>query len=367
MSTRCKAALICQLKRPLHAQTVNREPAKLEHADEVQGQLGSPPVARVEATNELAQNLPPQQVLEALPSLREELKVHCCLCRQWTPKRGGTKLHMRGTRQQEWNAYGKAAEAECLKHADLITSHGGCPFCQEPHFAVKRAARARASKCQVLFQIIFMKVRQETPCVPQSSRVSITRHDGAELQLCVPPPVPVAEKPTPTQAEFLLRHCCICGREQPNLRSLKTHMHKSHKEIWIDTDELSRDCKQFLTTADKTCPYCNKTSRIAKDHAPFCPVIFQHCLIAKLHCPGLTHDGAEEEEDQAEVGKKRQRPAPEPARTTGKGKGKGKMRNNWARGGWQKQDTDMEEALNAMAKLCLRQETECTCKRQRVE
>ena len=67
---------------------------------------------------------------------------------------------------------------------------------------------------------------------------------------------------------------------------------------------------------------------------------------------------AMEEEDQAEVGKKRQRPAPEPARTTGKGKGKGKMRNNWARGGWQKQDTDMEEALKAMAKLCLRQETE---------
>ena len=54
-------------------QVLQPEPTKLEHADEAPGQLESPPAARVEATNELAQKLPPQQVLEALPSLREEL------------------------------------------------------------------------------------------------------------------------------------------------------------------------------------------------------------------------------------------------------------------------------------------------------
>ena len=30
-------------------------------------------------------------------------------------------------------------------------------------------------------------------------------------------------------------------------------------------------------------PYCGKTSRIAKDHAPFCPVLYQFCLLKKLH------------------------------------------------------------------------------------
>ena len=228
---------------------------------------------------------PPWEALQQCPQLQPELSHHCCLCRQWTPARGGTKTHLRGSHAEDWRKAGKSAEHQCLSYASRVTSTSGCPFCLAPRFADKRAARAHAQNCQVLFQLVFLReLRQPAPMPEATAQHSLVLKNGDRIPIAIA--VPVLSQPTPEQSQFLLRHCCICAQTQPDLRSLKKHLHKAHPATWLDTDTLSRDCKAVLTTADKTCPYCGKTSRVAKDHAPYCPVIYQFCLLKRLHSAG---------------------------------------------------------------------------------
>ena len=224
----------------------------------------------------------PLEVLQHHSWLQAELSHHCCLCRQWTPQRGGTKIHLRGSHAQEWKQAGSKAEHKCLSFAHHVTSRDGCPFCLAPTFADKRAARAHAQNCQVLFQLVLLSELSLPPAeTPQLQQHYLVLKSGEKLHIAMA--VPTQPRPTIEQSTFMLKHCCICAQSQPSLRSLKTHLHKAHPQAWVDTDSLSRACKALLTTADKTCPYCLKTSRIAKDHAPFCPVLFQFCLLKHLH------------------------------------------------------------------------------------
>ena len=245
----------------------------------------APPAARDPQVLQAILHNPPWEALQQCPQLRPELLHHCCLCRQWTPARGGTKIHLRGSHAEDWRKAGKSAEHQCLSHASRVTSTSGCPFCLAPKFADKRAARAHAQNCQVLFQLVFLReLQQPAPAPEATAQHSLVLKNGDRIPIAIA--VPVLSQPTLEQSQFFLRHCCICAQTQPNLRSLKKHLHKAHPATWIDTDTLSRDCKAVLTTADKTCPYCSKTSRIAKDHAPYCPVIYQFCLLKRLHSAG---------------------------------------------------------------------------------
>ena len=338
------------------------------------------PVERDSQIMHKIQQHPPLDVLQQCPHLQDELLHHCCLCRQWTPARGGTKTHLRGSHTEEWKQAGKVAEHECLTFASHVTSTAGCPFCLAPKFADRRAARAHVQNCQVLFQIMFLRVLSQPKPAPdacQQHRLVLKNGDRIPIAIAVP----MQSRPTPEQSQFLLRHCCICAQTQPDLRSLKTHLHKAHPRIWLDTDSLSRDCKVILTTADKTCPYCSKTSRIAKDHAPYCPVLYQFCLLKRLHCDVPLESNP----------LKRSKPEPETLSEAkgqgsgkGKGKGNGKGKGRWSRestwdthqetrhrpfgptyGAWKEaQGMDMETVVYAIAKLCLRQETELSELRQ---
>ena len=254
----------------------------------------------------------PLEVLQKHSLLQAELLHHCGLCRQWTPARGGTKIHLRGSHTKEWEQAGKIAEHECLAYASHVTSAAGCPFCLAPKFADKRAARAHAQNCQVLFQIVFLRVLSR-PSPESTAREThhLVLKNGDSIPIAIA--VPVQSRPTHEQSQFLLRHCCICAQTQPDLRSLKKHLHKAHPGTWITTDSLSQDCRALLTTADKTCPYCNKTSRIAKDHAPYCPVLYQFCMLKRLHCPNLPdrngsecggHSGTVVPSTQRKIGKR---------------------------------------------------------------
>ena len=198
----------------------------------------------------------PLEALQKHSQLQAELLHHCGLCRQWTPARGGTKIHLRGSHTKEWEQAGKIAEHECLAYASHITSTAGCPFCLAPKFADKRAARAHAQNCQVLFQIVFLRVlSQPSPESTAREKHHLVLKNGDSIPIAIA--VPVQSRPTHEQSQFLLRHCCICAQTQPDLRSLKKHLHKAHPGTWVATDSLSRDCRALLTTADKTCPYCN--------------------------------------------------------------------------------------------------------------
>ena len=240
------------------------------------------PVYRDNEAMQIIRQHSPLEVLQQHPRLQAELSNHCCLCRQWTPQRGGTKIHLRGSHKSEWTKAGSSSEHKCLSHAHHVSSRTGCPFCLAPTFADKRAARAHAQNCQVLYQLIFLNELCLQPAQTHAEQKHcIVLKSGEQLQIAME--APTQSSPTETQRQFLLKHCCICAQVQPNLRSLKTHLHKAHPQAWVDTDSLSRACKTLLTTADKTCPYCLKTSRIAKDHAPYCPVIFQFCLLKHLH------------------------------------------------------------------------------------
>ena len=290
-------------------------PFQAPEADDARFEPQSQPLQPTVRDRQVMHTLRQATPLEALQKhslLQAELLHHCGLCRQWTPARGGTKIHLRGSHTKEWEQAGKIAEHECLAYASHITSAAGCPFCLAPKFADKRAARAHAQNCQVLFQLVFLRVlSQPSPESTAREAHHLVLKNGDSIPIAIA--VPVQSRPTHEQSQFLLRHCCICAQTQPDLRSLKKHLHKAHPGTWITTDSLSQDCRALLTTADKTCPYCNKTSRIAKDHAPYCPVLYQFCMLKRLHCPNLPdrngsecggHSGTVVPSTQRKVGKR---------------------------------------------------------------
>ncbi|CAE7793614.1 unnamed protein product [Symbiodinium sp. CCMP2592] len=164
------------------------------------------PAAREPQVMRTLEQHEPWDAMQQCPHLQEELLHHCCLCRQWTPARGGTKIHLRGSHAKEWEQAGKAAEHNCLNYASFVTSSTGCPFCLAPKFADKRAARAHAQNCQVLFQLVFLRIlRQPSPGAPAREQQHLVLQNGDKVPVAIA--VPVQSRPTPEQSEFLLRHC----------------------------------------------------------------------------------------------------------------------------------------------------------------
>ncbi|OLP76198.1 hypothetical protein AK812_SmicGene43899 [Symbiodinium microadriaticum] len=142
---------------PLPPGTPFQAPVADEDISKPQPQTLQPTVRDHQVMHTLRQATP-MEALQKHTQLQAELLNHCGLCRQWTPARGGTKIHLRGSHTKEWEQAGKVAEHECLAYASHITSTAGCPFCLAPKFADKRAARAHAQNCQVLFQIVFLRI-----------------------------------------------------------------------------------------------------------------------------------------------------------------------------------------------------------------
>ena len=236
-------------------------------------------------------NHTPLSVLQQFSNLRQELTQHCCLCRQWTTGRGGTKIHMRGSHADEWKKAGAHAEHACLQYAKDVTYLHGCPYCQTPKFADRRAARAHSQNCQVLFQIQFMKLAQAAVAVPVMPRFPFTLRNGNNTHIMLP--VPTGRTPNSQEADFLRDSCCGCGQKPYDPRSLKMHLQKAHPDIWIPAEEIEPHCKTFLLPATKQCPYCRKTFANGKTHGPVCPVIFQFCTLAAHGLGGPGHPGTD--------------------------------------------------------------------------
>ena len=172
------------------------------------------PVYRDNEAMQIIRQHSPLEVLQQHPRLQAELSHHCCLCRQWTPQRGGTKIHLRGSHKSEWTKAGSTSEHKCLSHAHHVTSRTGCPFCLAPTFADKRAARAHAQNCQVLFQLIFLNELCLQPTQPHAEQQHrIVLKSGEQLKIAMA--APTQSSPTETQRQFLLKHCCICAQSSP--------------------------------------------------------------------------------------------------------------------------------------------------------
>ena len=125
-------------------------------------------------------------ILAQEPWLRDELREHCCLCRQWTAKRGGTKLHMQTLHTAEWEQTADLARAQCLQYHHLVTHTSGCSFCLEPKFADKRAAMAHAQNCQVLFQLMMLTImREEEVGLPDGLNSDTTTSQQDRSYVCL--------------------------------------------------------------------------------------------------------------------------------------------------------------------------------------
>ena len=83
--------------------------------------------------------------------LVDELKRHCCICRQWIGDVRHMKLHMRNSHGDLWNQHQTLALEQCGRYSVGVNST--CRFCAG---GVASSNRARHAKmCTVLFQIAF--------------------------------------------------------------------------------------------------------------------------------------------------------------------------------------------------------------------
>ena len=165
--------------------------------------------------------------------LRDELREHCCFCRQWTTRRGGTKIHLQALHQHEWEQTAELARAKCLQYHHHVSHDTGCGFCLEPKFADRRAAMAHAQNCQVLFQLMMLTVmREEEVGLPAGLGPALILLPGGQtVQLQA---APDSLSLTPEQRKYLAKHCVICKQYMPDPTSLKQHIRRKHPHIQIE-------------------------------------------------------------------------------------------------------------------------------------
>ena len=214
----------------------------------------------------------PMAILVQEPWLRDELREHCCLCRQWTAKRGGTKLHMQTLHTAEWEQTADLARAQCLQYHHLVTHANGCSFCLEPKFADKRAAMAHAQNCQVLFQLMMLTImREEEVGLPDGlNSATITLPTGPKLRLLA---APQSRSLTSAQCGYLAKHCVVCKQYMPDPVSLKQHIREKL---------LVPQCKLLVRVEAGKCLLCRREVKKASGHTTTCLVGFQTCLSRHL-------------------------------------------------------------------------------------
>ena len=223
----------------------------------------------------------PMTILVQEPWLRDELQEHCCLCRQWTAKRGGAKLHMQTLHTAEWEQTADLARAQCLQYRHLVTHTSGCSFCLEPKFADKRAAMAHAQNCQVLFQLMMLTImREEEVGLPDGLNLGTTTlSTGQKIRLLA---APQSRNLTSAQCSYLAKHCVVCKQYMPDPVSLKQHIRRKHPEIPIEETLLIPQCKLLVKVEAGKCLLCDRTVKKASGHTTTCLVGFQTCLSRHL-------------------------------------------------------------------------------------
>ena len=223
----------------------------------------------------------PMAILVQEPWLRDELREHCCFCRQWTAKRGGTKLHMQTLHTAEWEQTADLARAQCLQYHHLVTHANGCSFCLEPKFADKRAAMAHAQNCQVLFQLMMLTImREEEVGLPDGLHsATMALPTGQKLRLLA---APQSRSLTSAQCSYLAKHCVVCKQYMPDPVSLKQHIRRKHPEIPIEEKLLVPQCKLLVRVEAGQCLLCRREVKKASGHTTTCLVGFQTCLSRHL-------------------------------------------------------------------------------------
>ena len=83
--------------------------------------------------------------------LVDELKRHCCICRQWIGDVRHMKTHMRNSHGDLWNQHQALSLEQCGRYSTGVSST--CRFCAGGVSSTNRARHAKM--CTVLFQIAF--------------------------------------------------------------------------------------------------------------------------------------------------------------------------------------------------------------------
>ena len=257
-------------------------------------QLGQPdrPIEELPAARRLGAEvlaMTPPQLLQQEVWLGAELREHCALCRQWTTKHGGTKIHMQAYHSAEWQQAAELAKAKCLQYQDMVNHVTGCGFCGAPKLRIDTLPRRThriVRYCSRLCSFKLCRRRRQAlalVCVaaifrPLAGKVIELRAapDGTDL--------------TPEQRQYLAKHCVFCKQYLPDPKSLKQHLKRKHPHVNVTEAALKPNCKLMTQIRQGRCYNCDRDVVATTSHVMNYVVVYQTCLARHLIDNGRAQD-----------------------------------------------------------------------------
>ena len=84
----------------------------------------------------------------------------------------------------------------------------------------------------------------------------------------------------------MLEHCCVCRQWITSSQFIKSHIHRSHRDIYeLHNDPVVSNCQLLVTSITDPCTYCGKPvpAKHRSTHAFKCPVLYQAAPCCRLH------------------------------------------------------------------------------------
>ena len=82
----------------------------------------------------------------------------------------------------------------------------------------------------------------------------------------------------------LMQHCCLCRQWMSDSRRFKTHVQKSHPEVYAACHEQAvADCKGLESSLMCPCDYCGQSFTHKARHVAGCSVLYQVALACRAH------------------------------------------------------------------------------------
>ena len=194
--------------------------------------------------------------LETDQNIREELKNHCALCRQWMPSEKYAKQHWTRVHGEHMESHRAATFQWRRKYVNRVQARCGlCGAC------TTKGADHRDT-CPILFQFTMIKAMTEG--------LEDARSESG---------IVVAEAlPSKDFATQFGMHCQVC-RKQLTARGMRKHMADAHPSLWASlASHVDRLCATWAPQLQKQCQYCGGGYKRKDQHASACPAIFQSAL-----------------------------------------------------------------------------------------
>ena len=189
--------------------------------------------------------------------LREELRQHCALCRQWHPNAKYFKRHWQRVHTEEWEKY--SASTFQWRREALPRIHGRCEWCHEQ----APAKTDHRDSCYVLFQLSMLRT------------MHLSRHDSEPAEEAIP-------FPDASDIKRWNGQCQLCGVQCTN-RLLQKHFATVHADVWGPAQpRVKQLCSSWAPKLGSKCQFCQGGYGKKLKHASSCPEILQNALALTL-------------------------------------------------------------------------------------